>query len=155
MPYCTSTDLQNRLGADGTLRVFDRDGDGTADTAALTAAIAWADAVIDAKLQHSHGTPFTGSVAVLVRELSIDLAIYRIASGVPGATTSERSPYRQAYEDAMKLLADLARDREARLPSGAPVPVAGAEGYVSAPESPWGDLAAGLDRDGETVGGGF
>lgn len=142
MAYCTITDIQNRAGGEAALRAFDRDGDGTVDTAAITAAIAWADAIIDAKLAASHGTPFTEAVVVLVREISIDLALYRVTSGYTGATGSVKAPYRQGYDDAMALLKDLARDQTARLPSGAPDPVSRAQASVpTATSSPsfWGN----------------
>ncbi len=142
MPYCTITDIQNRAGGESALRAFDRDGDGTVDTAAVTAAIAWADAIIDSKLAASHGAPFTDTPPVIVRELSIDLALYRVASGYAGATGSVKAPYRQGYEDAIALLKDLARDQTARLPSGPPDPVSRVEASVSpvdAPSSFWGD----------------
>lgn len=143
MAYCTSTDIENAIGADAALRAFDRDGDGTADTAAYTAAIAWADAMIDAKLAASHGTPFTGSVAVLVQQISVDLALYRVVSGYTGASAALVAPYRQRYVDAIALLKDLAKDQVARLPSGPPAPVssvvATADASVEAAESFWGD----------------
>lgn len=144
MAYCTSTDIANRLGADAALRAFDRDGDGTADTAAYTTAIAWADALIDARLAGAYPTPFTGTIAVLVRELSIDLAVYRVVSGYTGATGATQAPYRQSYADALALLKDLKRDRDARLPSGAAEPIASAASYIddaAAPATPWTDAA--------------
>lgn len=142
MSYCTITDIQNRAGGESALRAFDRDGDGSVDTAAVTAAIAWADAIIDAKLASSHGAPFTGTVPVVVREISIDLALYRVASGYAGATGSAKAPYRQGYEDAIALLKDLARDQNARLPSGPPDPISRAESSVLPVDAStpfWGD----------------
>lgn len=156
MAYCTSTDIENAIGADAVLRAFDRDGDGTADAAAYTAAIAWADAMIDAKLAASHGTPFTDSVAVLVREIAIDLAVYRVVSGNPGVAAAVVAPYRQRYADAVALLKDLAKDQTARLPSGPPSPVstvvATADASVEAASSFWGDPNA---CDGFGGPGGF
>lgn len=149
MPYCTITDIQNRAGGEAALRAFDRDGDGTVDTAAVNAAIAWADAIIDSKLAASHGAPFTGTPPVVVRELSIDLALYRVASGYPGATGSTKSPYRQGYEDAMALLRDLGKDRAARLPTGTPEPFASGTSYVSDVATPFGNtLDAASNRSG-------
>lgn len=138
MAYCTYADIQARAGGEAALRAFDRDGDGTQDVAGVATAIAWGAAIIDAKLSASHATPFTGTVAVLVRELNIDLAFYRVATG---GAAGEKSPYRQVYVDAMALLADLAKNREAQLPNTTPAPFDTVEERAGSPDTPFQNMA--------------
>lgn len=154
MAYCTTSDLQASLGADWYLRLADRDGDGTADSSAVTAAIAWGDAIIDARLADAYGTPFTGSIAEVVKGLSVDLAVWRLVVANAGATQVPTAPYRTRFDDAMRLLADLARNRDARLPSATPRPTGDADAdeyvYVGDGAHVWSDAA-----DAETAPIGF
>jgi phage gp36-like protein len=132
MAYCTITDLTEALGDDFALRLTDRDGNGSADTSAVNAAIAWADAIIDARLAASHGAPFTGAVGAVVKGLSVDLASWRLVSANPGVTQAPTAAYRTRHDDAMRLLSDLARNREAQLPgvTSQPTGSADADDYV-------------------------
>ncbi len=145
MAYSTTSDLQAALGADWHLRLTDRDGDGSSDSSAVTAAIAWADAIIDAKLSDAYSAPFTGSVGEVVKGLSVDLATWRLVSANPGVSQAPLAAYRTRYDDAMRLLSDLARNRDAKLPSLTPRPTGDADAddyvYVLDGARVWADAA--------------
>ncbi len=139
MAYTDQARLVARLGDERFLRLFDRDGDGVADAGVIAGAIAYAEAIIDAKLAASHGARFDdpGPVPEMIAVCATDLAIGWAGMAFPGGgTAGERSPYAAMQEAAMKFLAALATDRSARLPDTAPLPSRSAESYVEVDDAP-------------------
>jgi hypothetical protein len=149
--YTTSTLIEKRLGTENFLLAFDKDGDGAADDVVLETAITAAEAIVDVKLKASHGAPFTGTIPQAI----VDIAT--ILSPFEGTRFSPHGKaYRQLWEDGMSLLRDLARDREARLPSGASQPIATGEGWVDAPAPLFGAATVSAESDPSgSSGGGF
>lgn len=119
MPYCALSDLQARFGPDEVARISDRavPRKGAADSAVVDAAIAQADAEIDGYLGVVITLPLVG-VPELVKNISCVIARYRLHEN----QATER--VRQDYEDAVRMLRDIAGGRLA-------LSVAGVE--VSAP----------------------
>ncbi len=138
MAYTDQSRITARLGTERFLRLFDRDGDEVADAGVLTAAIAYAEAIIDAKLATSHGERFDapGPVPEMIAVCATDLAIGWAGMAFPGGAADAKAPYSAMQEAAMKFLAALATDRGARLPDTAPLPARSAESYVETDESP-------------------
>jgi hypothetical protein len=97
------------------------------------------------------GAPFTGTIPQAI----VDIAT--ILSPFEGTRFSPHGKaYRQLWEDGMSLLRDLARDREARLPSGASQPIATGEGWVDAPAPLFGAATVSAESDPSgSSGGGF
>ena len=106
MSYATSQDIIARLGAELYLRLFDRDGDGAADTQIVNEAIAHADACIDVELRGVYTLPLPSPVAVHVKDIAVDLAIGRVVRGTPfGSPTT--GAYAGLYEAAERRLRRL------------------------------------------------
>lgn len=107
--YCSATDVQNRLTANGYLNLADRDDDGVVDPAELaaniTAAIEWAGSEIDYALIN-HQPPYNldsarASGNLFLRSRAIDFAVWQIATNggrdVPDA-------FQSAYDRAVEML---------------------------------------------------
>ena len=75
MAYCTAADILERIGAEELVALADLDEDGTADAAAIAAAIADADGHINSYLQVKFAVPVSPVPDVLVKR-STSLAIY-------------------------------------------------------------------------------
>lgn len=102
MPYATLQDLIDRYG-EGAAFAADFDADGTADAAAVDRALEAASALVDTHLAVRWPTPLA-TVPDLVRDLTVDIAIYKLASPARGLSDETRT----RYEDAMALLKRLA-----------------------------------------------
>ena len=105
--YCNLTDLTRRLAAEHVVALADDDGDGVADAGPIEAAIADADAEIDARLAPRYRTPFDPAPAV-VRSLSATLAIARLYARRREALPED---FRETLAAARRLLDDLAAGR--------------------------------------------
>lgn len=103
MAYATSADITAIYGEDALLVVADRAGDGVVDAAAVERALAAATALIDANVGVVYTTPLS-SVPDLVRDLCVDIALYKLATEGNGLTDEKRT----RYEDALSLLKRIA-----------------------------------------------
>lgn len=137
--YFTAAELEAEVADDDLyLRLFDRDGDGTADSAVISRCRTRAQNRIDAELSHSHGTPWTssGDVPELAKDIAMDLALCYAAGRTSDMTDAERGPFGARWKQAMADLAALKKDRGQRFPeTGAPVPVSTAESAIEIPTS--------------------
>lgn len=137
--YFTDAELQAEVAdTDLWLRLFDRDGDGTADSAVISRCRARAQNHIDAELAHSHGTPWTtsGAVPALAKDIAMDLALCFAAGRTSDMSDAERGPFGARWRQALASLAALKKDRGQRFPeTGAPVPVSTAESAIEIPTS--------------------
>jgi len=119
--YCDYDDLKARLAEESLIALSDDDGDGEADDGVIDAAIADADAEIDARLAPRYAVLFETAPAI-VRSLSAVLAIERLY-----LRRRETSPedLRDAISAARNLLGRLADGtadiREPNLRAGRPV----------------------------------
>lgn len=106
MPYATPQQLVDRFGEVQLGRLADRDRTGELDAAVLSAAIADADQEIDAYLATRYRLPLD-PVPGRITALSCDIAFYRLhAAAAP-------DDVRKRYEDALRVLRDLADGRAA------------------------------------------
>lgn len=99
MPYCAEADVKKRADL---LTDF--------DSVALGNGIAWADALIDARLGGRYAVPFT-SVPVIIREISADLAAYYCVfeahtAGGEGAPVDGALELKNRAMDLLKQLQD-------------------------------------------------
>jgi len=113
--YSSQTDLEKRLDPQVLRAITDDDGDGLADEAVVTAAIADADAVIDSHLCARFTVPFD-PVPDAVRSISAAVAIYYL---VTRRNESVAAEHERRYVDALLLLGQLSRG-EMALDAGQP-----------------------------------
>ncbi len=105
MSYVTQAEMIARFGESELVQVTDRGMTGAIDAAVLSAAIADADADIDAYLgSGGYTVPMTPVPTVLVR-LAADLVRYRLYDDAATETV------RQRYEDARRMLEAIAAGR--------------------------------------------
>jgi phage gp36-like protein len=100
--YATRSDLENLRGAELILALADKDADGAVDDAVVDNALLHASSVVDSYL--TRFLPL-GTVTEVIRQVVIDLALYRIAG--QHATDEQRN----RHNDAMAWLRDVARGR--------------------------------------------
>lgn len=103
MAYATSADITAAYGEDTLLMVADRAGNGEIDTAAVAQALSAASALIDVHVGAAYVTPLT-VVPDLVRDLCVDIAVYKLAGEGRGLNEEKRT----RYEDALSLLRRIA-----------------------------------------------
>ncbi|TAN61081.1 MAG: DUF1320 domain-containing protein [Magnetospirillum sp.] len=120
MAYATQADITDGYGGDLLLIVSDRNGDGEIDATAVARALAAATALIESFLAVRYPTPLT-TVPDLVRDMCVDIALYKLAGGGVGPTDEMRL----RYEDALSLLKRIA-DAKANLDILQPAEPAGA-----------------------------
>lgn len=101
MPYATQADLVSRFGAEELVQLTDRLNGNAIDSAIVSVALADADAILDGYLGGRYATPVTPTPPLLLR-LAADVARFLLHKDRPSESV------RQAYEDALKMLGDLA-----------------------------------------------
>jgi phage gp36-like protein len=124
MAYCAQSDLLNQLDEDILIQLTDDADAGAIDADIVTRAIADADAEIDSYCGARYEVPFA-SVPVMVRKISVDIAIYNLyvrRKGVPEDRENR-------YKDAIRFLRDVSAGK-ATLGADAP-----AEDDDSGPEA--------------------
>jgi len=126
MAYALTADLIARFGRDELLQLTDRSGVDRVDEAVVGAAIADAGASIDGYLAARYALPVAPTPALLTR-IACDLARFYLHG--PSATELVR----KGFEDAQRILRDLADGRAVL--AGAAVAVPG-----SSPAAPGGSV---------------
>jgi phage gp36-like protein len=114
MAYCFvntadgSPSFEETLGTQLTAQLSG-DGEGAnIDDAVLDKAITDAQSIVDGKVGVKYAVPFaTGSVPRVIAECTLDIAIYKAYENKSGAD----SRVRRRYEDAMKILDQIATGR--------------------------------------------
>lgn len=114
MPYATQSDLVTRFGSAEIAQLTDRVAGAVIDASVVNAALADADALIEGYLAARYALPVAPVPALLTR-LAGDIARYLLHG------TSAREKVREAYEDALRVLRDLA-DGRATLAGAAAAP---------------------------------
>lgn len=104
MAYASKDDLVALHGLDPINRLADRDGNGAADDATVARALDDASALIDGYIAIRVSLPLV-PVPAVVRNLAMDIAIYRLANDA-GLLAEDM---RKRYEDAIAFLKDVAR----------------------------------------------
>ena len=103
MPYAAQIDLENVYGKDLVRKLADHDGDGVADQEAIDDALTAASSIIDGYLAIKYPVPLANP-PMLVRDLCVDIAWYRLAY----SRLKQTAEMRLRYEDAIKFLSRVA-----------------------------------------------
>ena len=115
MPYASQADLVTRFGSQELIELTDRANGNAIDSAIITVALADADAIIDGYLVGRYAVPVTPTPPLVLR-VAADIARFLLYKDRPTDSV------RQAYEDALKILADLSKG-SAALAGAAAAPV--------------------------------
>lgn len=115
MPYATLEDIVAIYGHHA-LVVADHDRDGQPDTAAVARAMEAATGEIDTYLAARYALPLHETPTFL-KQLAVDIAVYRLALAADVATTEHRT----RYEDALSHLKKIGEGKAA-LAFTTPVP---------------------------------
>ncbi|HYG91202.1 MAG TPA: DUF1320 domain-containing protein [Azospirillum sp.] len=99
MVYASQSDIIDAYGIDLLTIVADRDGDGEIDAKVVDRALTSASAIIDAHVLGRYPAPWP-AVPDLVRDVCVDIAIYKLSAEGNGLTDERR----RRYEDALALL---------------------------------------------------
>jgi phage gp36-like protein len=131
MAYATQADLETRYGADAVLTAADRDGDGTADAAAIERALSGASEEIDGYLAKRYALPLA-EVPGLVRDLCERLAFARLHTfTVPEAVQAEADKARRTLKDISDGTVELSLAGKAPAAAGGGPEVAGPDRVFS------------------------
>ncbi len=98
MAYITTTDVQNAAGGEANLKgIADADRDGTADSELIAAAIAEADAWVNAEISKRVATPMD-PVPDLVKACSANEAVYILKRNAGLADNDDRADHEERRE---------------------------------------------------------
>ena len=104
MAYCTETDIKRQIDWDTVVQLTDDNDSGVIDTDILDRAIADADAEIDSYCGTKYDVPFS-TVPVMIRKMSVDIAIYNLYARRRGAPEDRK----ERYDDAISFLKDISK----------------------------------------------
>lgn len=107
MPYASQSDIVDIYG-EQSLVVAERNGDGTPDVAAIARALTSASDEIDSHVAVRYPLPLA-AVPGILRQLAVDIAVYRLAQTADVLTEE----IRQRYEDAIAHLRRIAEGKAA------------------------------------------
>lgn len=107
MPYCTQSDIEEQIPQAELINLTDDAGSGGVDASAVARAIADADAEIDAYCGARYTVPFSPA-PVMIRKLSVDLAIYHLFSRRALKVSEDR---KARYDNAIRFLRDVSLGR--------------------------------------------
>ena len=112
MPYSTQSDLETRITAVNLARLCNDDlsNPTKADYGVVTALIARADAMIDAKVSQVYVVPLSTPIDVIIKSISIDLACY-YAMQRKFSDLEMPKDWSAVYTDAMNNLNDIADEQ--------------------------------------------
>ncbi len=105
MAYIVRDDLKGQISEEQLTQLTDDDKAGTPDENKINRAIAEAEAEVNGYVATKYAVPVAAPTPVLLKSLSIDIAIYRLwrrRQRVPDEN-------RKAYEDAVAKLKDIAK----------------------------------------------
>lgn len=102
--YASQADITTLYGADLLAIVGDRNGDGVIDTTAVAAALEIATSEIETYLAGRYRVPLS-VVPPYIRQLCIDIAVYRLAHSDAPRTEEMR----RRYDDAIRFLTAFAK----------------------------------------------
>jgi len=102
MPYSLQTDLLEQISEDKLIQLTDDADAGEIDADVITRAIADADAEIDSYCGTRYELPFD-PVPVMVRKLSVDIAVYNLYARRKGVPDDRQ----KRYDNAIRFLRDV------------------------------------------------
>ena len=105
MSYIVQSDLLGQISNAQLIQLTDDAKTGAVDTTKITQAIDGAESEVDGYVATKYTVPVAAPVPQLVKELSIDIAIYRLYR------RRQRIPddVKKAYDDAIARLKDIAK----------------------------------------------
>lgn len=106
MTYSTQSDIEEQLSQADLIELTDDAGAAEVDTSVVARAVADADAEIDSYCGGRYTTPFS-PVPVMIRKLSVDIAIYNLHSRRSTLKIPEERQKR--YDNAIRFLRDVAK----------------------------------------------
>ncbi len=118
MSYSVKADILGLIPEETLIQLTDDNGAGIVDDAVVTRVIADADAEIDGYCGENYTLPFL-PVPVIIRKISVDIAIYNLYARRQGAPEDRA----KRYDNAVKLLRDIQAGK-ITLGSAAPTEVA-------------------------------
>jgi len=104
MAYCTKTDILEQIEEDVLIQLTDDEDAGVVDEDKVTRAIVDADAEIDSYCGTKYDVPFS-TVPVMIRKMSVDIAIYNLYARRRGAPEDRK----ERYDDAISFLKDVSK----------------------------------------------
>ena len=104
MAYCTQADLLEQISEDDLIQLTDDSDAGIVDVSMVTRTIADADAEIDSYCGTKYDVPFS-TTPVMVRKVSVDIAIYNLYARRRGAPDDRK----ERYDDAIAFLKDVSK----------------------------------------------
>jgi len=105
MSYCIQSDLVEQIQENELIELTDDAGAGTVDTSVVARAIADADAEIDSYCAR-YTLPFL-PVPVMIRKVSVDVAIYNLFSR--RSLIKLDDPRQKRYDNAIRFLRDVSK----------------------------------------------
>lgn len=142
MGLISASDISSRFTADLYLKVFDKDRDGTADSAFVSQCISTAESIVSMRTRAAFGADFDlsgGTVDEAIKGVVVDVAVWEAVKYSP-LQTDAKAPFRQSYNDAMAFLDRLVKDDRNRVKTSA----------VGRP-SPRAEVRNGTNESGETT----
>ncbi len=106
MAYSIQTDIEEQISQDELIELTDDAGSGSVDSSVVARAIADADAEIDSYCATRYSVPFD-PVPVIIRKLSVDIAIYNLFARRSVLKVPEERQKR--YDNAIRFLRDIAK----------------------------------------------
>jgi phage gp36-like protein len=126
MAYSTQTDLEEQISQAELIELTDDAGSGSVDASAVARAIADADAEIDSYCGGRYTLPFL-PVPVMIRKLSVDIAVYNVFSR--RALLKIPDERQKRYDNAIRFLRDMSKGL---ISLGADAPVEPSDGLPQA-----------------------
>lgn len=120
MPYATQQDMIDLYGSNAVIIAADRDGNGVADTTAVSKALSHASELMDSYLGRQYDLPITRESEELV-SCCVDIAMYKLANEATVLTEEKRA----RYKDSLDWLKDIAKGLATLGQSVEPEPAAG------------------------------
>ena len=105
MAYSEKADILEQITDEELIQLTDDSGIGSVDDGVVSRAIADADAEIDSYCATRYSVPFSG-VPVMIRKLSVDIALYHLYSRRQLVVPEER---KDRYNAAIRYLRDVAK----------------------------------------------
>jgi phage gp36-like protein len=102
--YCTKPDILKSISDEVLIQLTDDNSVGTVDDAKVTGAIEKADSIIDGYCGKRYAVPFS-PVPNLVRDMSVDLAIYNLYGNRQGAPDY----WEKRRDDTIAFLKDVSK----------------------------------------------
>lgn len=111
MAYCIESDISEAISKQKVRQLTDDTGGATVTSTALVHAITWADSKIDGYLRAQHSVPII-PVPALVKQMSIDLTVYRLytrrlGDDMPETIVSQKKDVISQLKDIQKGLMQL------------------------------------------------